>query len=116
MKKFLVLYKTPVTVLDGWKDTPAAERDAAEKKMQADWHVWMGKYGAHIKETAGAGKTKRVDKSGTKDTRNDIMLYTMVEAESHDAAAKMFEGHPHLGIPESSIEIMEANVLPGMQQ
>jgi hypothetical protein len=35
------------------------------------------------------------------------MLYSFVEAESHEAAAKAFEGHPNLGIPQSSIEIME---------
>ena len=38
----------------------------------------------------------------------------IVDAESHDAAAKSFERHPHLQIPESSIEIMEIHALPGM--
>jgi hypothetical protein len=33
------------------------------------------------------------------------MLYSIIEAESHEAAAKAFESHPHLGIPQSSIEI-----------
>jgi len=39
------------------------------------------------------------------------MLYGIIEADSHQAAAKMFEGHPHLGIPQSSIEIMETHPL-----
>jgi len=63
---------------------------------------------------AGAGKTKRISAQGAADARNDIMLYAIVQAESHDAAAKAFEGHPHLGIPEASIEVMELNPLPGM--
>jgi hypothetical protein len=29
-------------------------------------------------------------------------LYSVVQAESHEAAAKSFEGHPHLQIPQSS--------------
>jgi hypothetical protein len=41
------------------------------------------------------------------------MLYSIVEAESHEAAAKIFENHPHLGIPQASIEVMEANPLSG---
>jgi len=41
-------------------------------------------------------------------------LYAIVEAESHEAAAKTFEGHPHLQIPQSSIEIMEIRTLSGM--
>jgi hypothetical protein len=39
------------------------------------------------------------------------MLYGLIEAESHQAAAKMFEKHPHLAIPQSSIEIMETHTL-----
>ena len=77
-----------------------------------------GRMGDHSKifadTGAGVGKTKRVTGQGTADTRNDIMLYAVVEAESHDAAARSFEGHPHLQIPQSSIEIMEINPLHGM--
>lgn len=63
---------------------------------------------------AGVGKTKRVTAQGTSDTKNDIMLYAILEAESHEAAAKTFERHPHLQIPQSSIEVMEIHPLPGM--
>ncbi len=42
------------------------------------------------------------------------MLYAIAEAESHEAAAKSFEGHPHLQIPESTIEIMEIRPLSQM--
>ena len=38
----------------------------------------------------------------------------VIEAESHEAAARPFEGHPHLQIPQSSIEVMEINPLHGM--
>ena len=80
--------------------------------MRADWVQWMA---AHAKsftdKGAGVGKTKKVTAGGTSETKNEIMLYGMIEAESHQAAAKMFEGHPHLGIPKSSIEIMETQPL-----
>jgi hypothetical protein len=53
-----------------------------------------------ITDTGAGGKTKRVSSSGTSDTKNDIMLYSFVEAEPHEAAAKSFESHPHLQIPQ----------------
>ena len=64
-----------------------------------------------VDKGAGVGKTKRVTAQGTSDTRNDIMLYAVVEAESHEAAAKTFKDHPHLQIPQSSIEVMEISPL-----
>ena len=65
------------------------------------------------RQGAGVGKTRRVTAQGSAAGRNDIMLYAIVQAESREAASKMFEDHPHLGIPQSSIEIMEIHALPG---
>lgn len=100
--------------IDEWKKTAPEVREPAEKKMQADWHAWMQAHGSVLGETAGLGSTKRVTKDGVADTHNDLMLYSTVEAESAEAAAKIFEGHPHFGIPGATIEVMEANYLPGM--
>ena len=41
-----------------------------------------------ITVTEAAGKTKAVTSAGIGDLKNDIMLYSIVEAENHDAAAK----------------------------
>ena len=46
-----------------------------------------------IVSTDAGGKTKRVTSSGISDTKNDIMLYSMIEAVSHEAATKLFETH-----------------------
>jgi hypothetical protein len=116
MKKFLVLYLAPARVIEEWKKTEPQQRKAAEEKMQADWKKWVTDHAKMFADMgAGVGKTKRVATQGVSDTRNDIMLYAIVEADSHDAAARSFEGHPHLGIPEASIEIMEIHPLPGME-
>ena len=114
MKKFLVLYKCPIAVVDDWKAKPVEETQPVEAKMQTEWKEWMMAHGASVKETAGAGKTKSVNTTGVSDIKNDIMLYSIVEAESHDSAANLFVGHPHLGIPEATIEIMEINPMSGM--
>jgi hypothetical protein len=114
MRKFLVLYLVPATVIDEWVKTDPDKRKVAEEKMQGEWGTWMGAHSKMIISTDAGGKTKRVTSSGIADTRNDIMLYSIVEAESHDAAAKSFENHPHLQIPQSSIEIMEITPMGGM--
>ena len=115
MKKFLVMYLAPASVIDEWKRTQPAKRKQAEEKMQGEWKKWMSDHGKMFTDTgAGAGKTKRITGQVTADARNDIMLYAIVEAESHDAAAGAFKDHPHLQIPQSSIEVMELNPLQGM--
>lgn len=106
MNKFLVLFLAPSAVMEEWMKKPRAERDEAEKKMREEWNVWMAAHSGMIKETNSGGKTKRVTSDGISDTKNDIMLYSVIEAESHEEAAKAYEGHPHFGIPQASIEVM----------
>ena len=114
IKKFLVLYLIPATVMDEWAKTDPEKRKPAEEKMRAEWGEWMGAHARMIISTEAGGKTKQVTSTGVSDTRNDIMLYSIVEAESHEAAAKSFENHPHLQIPQSSIQIMEIRPMGGM--
>jgi hypothetical protein len=113
-KKFMALYLAPATVLADWAKTDPEVRKAAEQKMQAEWTKWMGDHAKMITVTEAGGKTKRVAASGISDTKNDIMLYSFVEADSHEAAAKLFENHPHLQIPQSSIEVMEVRSMGPM--
>ncbi len=114
MKKFLVLYTMPIAGLEAWMQKPEEERKGMEEKMRADWVTWMRAHASALKETGGAGKTKRVTATGIEDVKNNIMLYSMIEAPSHEEASQLFVGHPHLGIPEASIDIMPVNELPGM--
>jgi hypothetical protein len=107
VKKFLVLYLVPGQVMADWAKTDPAIRKSAEEKLKAEWGRWMSEHAKMITLTEAAGKTKAVTASAITDTRNDIMLYSVVEAESHDAAAKAFAQHPHLTIPQSSIQVME---------
>jgi hypothetical protein len=83
--------------------------------MMAQWNEWMAKHKGVITETAGAGKTKSVSSTGVSDTRNDIMLTSIVTAESQEAAAELFVDCPHFGIPEATIEVMELRYLPEME-
>lgn len=107
--KFLVTYQMPHAGLDGWMALPEEERKAQEQQMQAEWSAWLAEHKSVIIETAGVGKPKRITAAGIEDARNDIMMYSFVEAESLEAAAQIFANHPHFGIPGGWIEVMSVN-------
>ena len=111
MKKFIVIFMTPAAVLAKWAATDPAEREAAQSKMKGEWDAWMATHKNSILEIAGLGATKRITPDGTTDTKNDMMMYALMQAESQDAVAAMFVGHVHLQIPEATIEVMEAKSL-----
>ncbi len=107
--KFFVTYQMPHAGLDQWLQLPEAERKAQEMQMQNEWNTWMAEHKTALTETAGVGKPKRITSGGIEDARNDIMMYSFVEAESLEVAAEMFKDHPHFGIPGGSIEVMPVN-------
>lgn len=95
--------------LDAWMQLPEETRKQQELDMQTEWNAWLEAHKEAIVETAGVGKPKRVTAAGVEDARNDLMMYSYVEAESLEEAAKIFEGHPHFGIPGAWIEVMAVN-------
>lgn len=113
-KKFLVMFLIPAAVIEDWSKTDPAKRQPAEQKMQAEWREWMSNHSGLILSSEAAGKTKRVTSSGVSDAKNDLMLYSFVEAELQEAAAKAFENHPHLQIPQASIEVMSVRPMGNM--
>ena len=107
MKRFLVLFQIPPAVIDQWKATDAATRGPAGAKMMADWQAWDAAHAGRVTDTMAGGRTKKVSAAGTADTRNEITLTALVEAETLEEAAELFEDHPHFSIPQASIEVME---------
>lgn len=93
--------------IEEWMKTDEAVRKAAEEKMKADWDMWMESHKEMILETAGTGQMTKVTQGSSVEGHNDIMLYSVVQGESKEVIAKLFETHPHFGIPNAWIEIME---------
>jgi hypothetical protein len=98
-----------------WNALPAAEQQAKMQRGLAAWHAWVEKHKSAIVEMGGPlGKTKKVDAKGISDVSNALGGFTVVRAESHEAAAKLFEDHPHFSIfPGESVEIMPVLPIPG---
>lgn len=101
--------------MKAWMALPEGERRAREQQGMAAWKAWVEKHQGAIAGMGGPlGKTKKVDKDGIADISNQIGAFTVVRAASHEAAAKMFENHPHFTIfPGDSVEIMPVLPIPG---
>lgn len=98
-----------------WDALSEGDRRAKEREGMAAWKAWVGKHQATIVGMGGPlGKTKKVTQRGIDDTSNEMGAFTIVRAESHEAAAKLFEKHPHFTIfPGDSVEIMPVLPIPG---
>jgi hypothetical protein len=117
MKKFLAIYLGSPAAMEksGWQTMDETKRKKLEASGMKAWGDWMSTHQAAIVETGGPlGKTKRAAAQGISDIKNSMSGYVLVQAESHEAAAKMFERHPHFTIfPGDSVEIMEVLPIPG---
>lgn len=115
MKTYLAVFTGSPSAMAEWQKMDAAQREAREKAGMAAWQAWVEKNQPSIVDHgAPVGKTKRVTTDGISDIRNNIGAYTVVQAESQEAAAKLFEQHPHFTIfPGDGVEVMERLPIPG---
>lgn len=110
MRKFLAIYTGTEESFEKSQWSKLSPEDM-KKKQQEGMQAW-GQWGqehqkAIIDMGSPIGKTKRVDKSGVKDSKNTVTGYVIIQAESHEEAAQMFKNHPHFSIfPGDAVEIM----------
>jgi hypothetical protein len=104
----MVLYRSSIPVREMMA---GATPEQAQAGMQA-WQAWASQAGSAIVDLgAPLASGRTVGGSGG----GDVSGYSVVEADSEDAAAALFAEHPHLHTPgDSSIEILEFIDMPGM--
>jgi len=116
MKTFLAVYTGSNAAVErsGWNQLSATERSAREAQGFEAWITWSPKHpDAIVQPGAPLGKTKRVTAAGISDTSNELAGFVVVRAESHEAAAELFERHPHFSMfPGEGVEIMECLPMP----
>ena len=117
MKRFLAIYIGTPSALEksGRNKLGEEERKKLQESGIKAWMQWGEAHEAAILDQGSPlGKTKRASSQGIADTKNNMTGYVIVQAESHEAAARIFENHPHFTIfPGDSVEIMECLPLPG---
>ena len=103
MSKFIYLYRGPATQMQDFTAEQSAEQ------MEA-WGRWFGKVGpALVDGGAPFGQRAAAADDGTSPEAGDLNGYSIVEADSLDAARALTDGHPFLteGKGRFSIEVFE---------
>ncbi|MGV8930444.1 MAG: hypothetical protein ACOH1E_11890 [Brevundimonas sp.] len=97
-----------------WDALTDAERRAKEQEGMGAWNAWVETHRDAIVENGGPlGKTRRVSGEGVAEVANEMAVFMIVRAASHEAAARMFEGHPHFAIfPGDAVEVMPVMPIP----
>jgi hypothetical protein len=116
MKKFMAVFTGTPAGFESWTKLDEKTRKSREAEGMQAWQKWAEKHhGVTVDHGGPLGKTKRTTSDGIADIRNNLAGYTIISAESHEAAAKLFEKHPHFSIfPGDGVEIMEILPIPGM--
>jgi len=114
MKQYLAVFTGSPAALSTWDTLSEAERGQRAMQGIAAWKQWATDHAASIVEMGGPlGRTKLVDKAGIRDIRNNLGGFTIVRAESQEAAAQLFIQHPHFTIfPGEGVEVMEILPVP----
>lgn len=109
MKKFVVVYRVPVEVMQDWKkNTSPEEMKAQGEKLGKDMMAWFEKNKKSIVDQGNPlGKNTRMDSAGAKPETNDLNFYNVVQAESLEEVIAMHKDNPHVVIPGGYLDIME---------
>ncbi|MDE2016045.1 MAG: hypothetical protein KGI72_05985 [Patescibacteria group bacterium] len=112
MKKYMALYMASGADFEKMMKESTPKQ---QKKGMEEWNKWGKKHQKEITDMgAPLGKTIKVTKGGAEKMKNQIGGYSIVEANSHEGAAKIFADSAHFMMPGSWIEVMEIMEMPGM--
>ncbi len=84
------------------------ERRAKDEEGLAAPKAWDEEHQDVIVYSGGPlGKTKRTSRDGVVDVVNELTVFVSRVRAVHEAAAKLFEGHPHFTIfPCDAVDVM----------
>lgn len=108
MPHFLAVYTMTPEDLSHFRERPEDEQNAIDDEGLPAWEAWEKAHADMIVDKGGmVGGTLRASPTGIAPAQNDICGYIVIEADTIDAAASIFEDHPHFSIfPGSGVDIM----------
>ena len=108
MTKYLVLYRAATSAREQMAN---ATPEQAKAGMDA-WMAWAQRAGDAIVDLGSPlGDAAHL---GAGSSNGHVGGYSILQADSMDAAEKVLDGHPHLHMPGASIDVMEFMAMPGM--
>jgi hypothetical protein len=91
-----------------WYSLSEDEKREKDQAGQAALKAWDEAHKHLIVYQGGPlGPTKRVSEIGVEDIVNEMTVFMVIRANSHEEAARVFEAHPHCTIyPCDAVEVM----------
>src|SRR5215210_7304665 len=110
MTNFFVLYNSPVSAAEMMANSTPEEMKAG---MDA-WMAWGQRNGDSLVDFGlPLGSSTHIEAGSASPGSSQASAYSIVQAESLDAAEKMLEDHPHLQMSGNSIDVLECLPMPG---
>lgn len=108
MPRFLAVYTMKHNDFASFRSLPKSEQDAIDALGVKQWAELLETNASYIVDHGGmVGKTTRITKNGITDATNRLCGYLVVEAETAEAAAAIFQDHPHITVfPGDGVDIM----------
>jgi len=105
MTKFLLTYTASTSAAEQMQNSDPA---SAQAEMDA-WTAWGKRCGAHLVDFgAQLGSAQTVSSAGVSPGTGNITGYSLLEADSMDAAVALLDGHPYFADPGCAIDVHES--------
>lgn len=118
MPRFVAVYTMKPEHVAAFRARPRVEQEAIDRAGLKAWNEWCTRNAAAIVASdVMVGKTRRITKAGIVDAQNQIAGFVIVEAADIDAAAGLFQDHPHITVfPGQGIDVMPDVTGPSLEQ
>jgi hypothetical protein len=111
MEKFMVLYRSPFSAEE---QMAGADPDQMKAGMDA-WMAWAAEAGDAVVDLGTPlGRGRHLVGSDVTARDTDLAGYSILQADALDDVVKLLERHPHLTVPENSIDVVPMLAMPGM--
>lgn len=91
----------------------AATPEQMKAGMDA-WMAWAKKAGNAVVDLGmPLLSAKQITSGSVKDSGSTVNGFSILQADSMDAVLALLKEHPHLHMPNSSIEVFEGRSMPG---
>jgi hypothetical protein len=102
MSKFMILYRAPQSALEQMANATPEQREAGLQQ----WQAWATKVGYAIVDLGTPlAHTTHVGPGAA--SSDSVCGYSILQGGSAEEIETILDGHPHLSMPDSSIEVLE---------
>ncbi len=109
MAKFMIIYRSSIPAREQMANSTPEQMKAG---MDA-WMTWAGKAGDAVVDL-GAPLGYAAHAGVSSPATEDATGYSILQADSAQAIEALLDGHPHLDMPGTSVDVLEMLSMPGM--